>query len=103
MTCKYGHSPCTVITPCQKCLNDALATEKAVSDPSVLWCGMDAGSSEDMCTDCSFRVKARIQQSPGVFVETNNWLCDALSAFFVSLEYAPSHKLWRCIRTRAPE
>ena len=87
---------------CPECIMEDQETDKAMADPKVVWCGQDAGSSTEMCGPCQFREKAKIQESPGVFKETERWDCCAFD-YSVKLEYAPKPKLWRCSRTKFPE
>lgn len=88
MVCDKHNLPGIQHMTCPECIKEDQATDKAITDPSVVWCGQDAGSSTEMCGDCQFREKARIQESPGVFKEIDHWRCTAFD-YSVSLEYAP--------------
>lgn len=101
MRCEKHNCPGIEHITCPECIKEDQATEQAMSDPNTVWCGQDAGSSAEMCGDCQFREKAKIQVSPGVFKETERWTCTAFD-YVVRLEYAPKPKLWRCNRTKFP-
>lgn len=101
MHCQKHDRPGVQHLTCPDCVREGVAVDKAMTDPNVIWCGMDAGSSDEMCGGCQFREKATVQVSRGVFEETDAWRCHAFE-FSVKLEYAPTPKLWRCQRTKFP-
>lgn len=61
-----------------------------------VWCHQDPGSSTKMCGGCEFRYHARVQESPGVWVETNEWRCQAQIRQSVQLEVLLPGDEWRC-------